>query len=167
MIYSRISSSTPLDHKKFAMCWSAMDIGGMVLCHVIHFTELTPNRDWTLHSIQPEPAHPSYRVIAALRLIHLHSDSGAVDTRPWKDTIAGLRDNISDDNEVAWRVSLQQLCEAIQIRASSHLELEASLINANTSWTNWMQGNVRMLWEEEVLTARMVLDSLAAGLVEA
>jgi hypothetical protein len=59
--------------------------------------------DWTLH-LSPSPPHPSYRVIACLRLY------------------SGKGDRISELNEIHWRASLSDICKRIALRASAQIK---------------------------------------------
>ena len=75
--------------------------------------------DWTMHS-SPTPAHPSYRLIAALRLYHTVSESaGSVPANSeelvdaWRRVLIGQEERISEENEQAWRGTLSRICESV------------------------------------------------------
>lgn len=131
--------------------------------------------DWTLHS-SPTPAHPSYRLITALRLFHCFDD-GAQKTVPlgeeaaellieeWRKVIHGEAEIISEANESRWRSNIQDMCELIVRRAEEGVEAVAQLEEPQDSpvWVKWMQGNIRLLWREELEVARSVLHSIQSG----
>jgi hypothetical protein len=132
-------------------------------------SQCSSNRNWTLHS-SPSPAYPSYRLITALRLYHINlgSASGIIPQevlQPWHDTLLGRRSMVSDENEAAWRESLAQICGILKTRA----ETEVSRLTTRTadikdvSWLAWMQDNIQALWQEEVLVAAAVAESVRHG----
>ena len=126
-------------------------------------------RDWTLHS-SPTPAHPSYRLMAALRLFHAVGDcaKGASareeDIEAWKAVIAGQKEAVSEANETAWRATLVKLCEDIAVRARKgigHIN-DISGLPAQP-WTGWAMQNIRLLWREEMEVATAVAASVRSG----
>ncbi|KAI0031839.1 hypothetical protein K488DRAFT_71128 [Vararia minispora EC-137] len=131
--------------------------------------------DWTLHTAPP-PAYPSYRLLSALRLLHVfvvdESPFGAVSTTDlalWRDTVAGLRDAVSESNERDVRRSLRSICDAVSVRAERSLDAlmkaKADEIGGPSAWSKFAVGNVAVLWKEERAVARAVLDSIEAGVV--
>ncbi|GBE82304.1 hypothetical protein BKA93DRAFT_760434 [Sparassis latifolia] len=126
--------------------------------------------DWSLHS-SPQPAHPSYRMITALRLYHVVESLGPqvppdsasdVILRSWKDTINGRTSSVSEDNERLWRNTLLDICELVAARARDGMRI--TLSGSGTSgWYSWMEENVRCLWREELEVATAVACSLRAG----
>lgn len=136
-------------------------------------SSLNPS-DWTMHS-SPTPAHPSFRLMAALRLYHLlpnsaekppHNPDAALE--PWYTVLTGQKDVISAANEQAWRDSLGRICEGVQDRARNVIEQLASAQEIvgqedKPGWFDWMARNVRLLWMEEKEVAEAVLASLIAG----
>lgn len=132
----------------------------------MHFSE------WTIHSA-PEPAHPSFRLITALRLYHSiplekilppHDDHGS-EVRAWRGTIAGTRDIISLVNEAAWRETLDKLCLGIDNETGVNLD------NLNKvgrewpvkSWVHYIRRCLFMLWREQQDAAWRVHESLQQG----
>jgi hypothetical protein len=128
-------------------------------------------REWTIHS-QPEPAHPSFRLISALRLHHSipqerilppHEDHEIV--RRWSDTISGHHDIVSPENETAWRETLDKLCLGIDNETGVYLD------NLNKvgrewpidSWVHYMRRCLLMLWREQQHAAWCVHQSLERG----
>jgi len=125
--------------------------------------------DWTLDSA-PSPAHPSYRLITALRLYHiaetLPDKSHAVPNemvRAWKDVLNGQRDMISAENEKLWRASLLDICESVRQRAEVGIQHTASALPDQEGWVDWMKGNILTLWREELDVATAVMCSVDAG----
>lgn len=125
--------------------------------------------DWTLHLL-PGPAHPSYRLITALRLYHLfpasakevppNSESLLV---PWKATLLGSAERVSKENEDAWRSTLLRLCDSLTDKARSVIASMNSMAAEDvdrTTWGHWMKNNIKMLWEEELYVASAVSESI-------
>lgn len=139
--------------------------------HFEIFTNLTPISDWTLHN-SPSPAHPSYRLITALRLYHttFESPSGTnireEALKPWQETLLGIRTMVSEENETAWRESLIQICETLTTRAKVGLSMLVTRPTSfgDASWLAWMQDNIQSLWREEALVAAAVSDSVRQGI---
>lgn len=130
-----------------------------------------PCRDWTLHS-SPPPAHPSYRLITALRLFHIIDDKGT--SLPlkseklvakWKDVINGNVDAISPSNEQEWRQGLLAICDQVVLRAKTGLEgiARSTFDGQSPEWLEWMKGNIRCLWQEELEVAQAVILSVESG----
>ncbi|VDB82967.1 unnamed protein product [Peniophora sp. CBMAI 1063] len=121
--------------------------------------------DWTIHSA-PAPAHPSYRLLTALRLAHvLISKHGTIGE--WRETLAGVRDLVSEENERAVRGTLREICTALISRAEDAAEeLEEVMLRVGREkegWRIWAAGNVRALWAEEKAVAQAVAASIDAG----
>jgi len=126
--------------------------------------------NWTLHS-SPTP-HPSYRLITALRLyciLPICSSSiplaPAEVLRPWRETMLGKRDCVSEENERSWRETVLRICTTLAERAASYTSaMAARNADANNQiWIHWMQGNIRMLWEEEGYVAAAVERAVRNG----
>ncbi|SJX62557.1 related to RKM2-ribosomal protein lysine methyltransferase [Sporisorium reilianum f. sp. reilianum] len=126
--------------------------------------ELLQNRgywgEFTLHPY-PEPAHPSHRLVPALRLAALdlhsstapkvakvkaqpgvkagkkaafHAQAGSTDLEKWEETLTGYRDTVSDDNEQQARDMLVELCTARRAEteaARQHLAAARSILDAH------------------------------------
>jgi len=126
--------------------------------------------DWTLHS-SPLPASPSFRVTSALRLHAMFCESSVIPKpvddvlRPWRKTLLGITDQVSGDNERAWRIILQQICRRLieegrrgKVRAAG-VELRVG----SNQWVGWMRSNIESLWDEQVVVAEAVLESIRDG----
>ena len=101
------------------------------------------NSGWTLHSA-PAPAHPSYRLITALRLYHafpagagkLESNTDSEATLDmWRGVVNGERASVSDENEALCRETLFQLCQKIEEEAARRIASLASLAKARDDET--------------------------------
>ncbi|PSR74907.1 hypothetical protein PHLCEN_2v9441 [Hermanssonia centrifuga] len=132
--------------------------------------------DWTLHS-SPTPAHPSYRLMIALRLYYAIPTS--IDTVPsapeeategWKKVLTGQAEVISVENEKSWRESLLDICDEIIDRARQNrdenirkLQQGLSLTEIEPPWLRWAIGNLNLLWGEEMEVAEAVAMSVRFG----
>ncbi|KIY50871.1 SET domain-containing protein, partial [Fistulina hepatica ATCC 64428] len=123
--------------------------------------------DWTLHST-PNP-HPSFRVMAALRLFHLVSQVPSSSTEKqalqvWRDTLSGKRDAVSSANEQAWRETLVSVCEDVKQHTVDGMQRTNRLRHPpDIDWRPWMQANIHMLWQEEFFVADAVRTTTLAG----
>ena len=125
--------------------------------------------DWTLDS-SPSPAHPSYRLITALRLIQIAANSDAKtgappesETQAWRDVLSGRRELISDENESGWREVLLGFCERISGRAQEGRDQATQDLANLEGWQAWMRENILYLWREELEVADAVARSIRAG----
>lgn len=127
-------------------------------------------REWTIHSM-PEPAHPSFRLISALRLYHAipqarimppQEDDDCI--RTWRDTISGHCDTISQVNEISWRETLDKLCLDIDNETRVYLD---NLNKIGREWPigswDYMKRCLLMLWREQQHVAWCVHQSLEKG----
>ncbi|KAG5715238.1 Ribosomal N-lysine methyltransferase set11 [Termitomyces sp. T112] len=123
--------------------------------------------DWTLHC-QPPPAHPSFRLITALRLYHHFPikemtvpPNAASALESWMATIMGTSEKISEENEEAWRNSLLRICRKRASDAKSALSsLKRKMYPSNPTWISLAKQNIMTLWEEELLVSTQVSDSI-------
>lgn len=131
------------------------------------------DRNFQLYE-SPPPAHPSWRLLVALRLINLdlfpENTPEEVDgiLSPWRKVALGIAETVSEENEAAVRRDLGQLCERLILRAESGMQrlMEVSEDQSDDDacdWFDWAKGNVRMLWEEERKVARAVQDASQSG----
>ncbi|KAF8741349.1 Oxidoreductase family, C-terminal alpha/beta domain, partial [Rhizoctonia solani] len=86
--------------------------------------------DWTFH-VQGGEARPSYRVITALRLLHVsinpENDSNH-ELQLWEDSIMGLVDNVSEENELKVRQSVIDLCKTVVERSKTKISFIRSQV---------------------------------------
>jgi len=124
--------------------------------------------EWTLHSSSP-PAHPSYRLITALRLLACFND--ATKSPPaepentldkWRKVTSGYEDIISPENEKRWKNQLREICVRVALRAQGQLEVIRRESNDEqmADWYPWARDNVRSLWQEELEVAENVIESI-------
>lgn len=139
------------------------------LRHSLMSILVTLGSEWTLDS-SPPPAHPSYRLITALRLIQLATSSevnaGVLSesaTQTWRDVLRGHRELISEDNERGWRDILLGICNRVSQRAQEGLDQTTRDLSGLEGWQAWMRENVLCLWREELVVADAVARSLRAG----
>ncbi|KAH9946169.1 SET domain-containing protein [Epithele typhae] len=129
--------------------------------------------DWTLHSA-PTPAHPSYRLTTALRLLHAvdhETDGPGLETAlaAWRAVVNGQAEPTSEANEDRWRRTLAQLCDDLARRARKNMEAVSAMTTMNgeeldtQGWKQWMVANVELLWTEEEVVAEAVAASVRAG----
>jgi len=128
--------------------------------------------DWTL-STSPNPAAPSFRLITALRLLAMGYEMPCVPTadeedvvcQPWRDTLLGKSDRISPGNEAKWRTILTIICNLVVGEGTAGLRctLCSRLDQQGSSWSGWMRDNIALLWLEQIVVGRAVLQSLEDG----
>jgi len=128
--------------------------------------------DWTLH-YAPEPAHPSWRLVVTLRLYHIvplsakHiplTPDGVL--RPWRDTLLGMQDLVSEENEYNWRHTLlSKICLPVVDRATAQIQIMRTRTPQRThnDTLSWMHNTIMMLWEEERRVGSAVAESIQAG----
>ncbi|KAF8628383.1 hypothetical protein AX15_003909 [Amanita polypyramis BW_CC] len=118
--------------------------------------------DWTMQST-PAPVHPSFRLITALRLYHVVPPTEASEdvVRPWMETILGIREEISKENEALWRKTLVEICEKVEAEAEKGIM--RARMETNGEWQKHMQDNIEQLWTEELWIARGVKKSVETG----
>jgi len=125
--------------------------------------------DWTLHS-SPLPASPSFRTTSALRLYAMFSELSGVPEpkladdilRPWRNTLLGIQDRVSDNNERAWKSTLRQICERVSEdgRIGKSLAMQFQAQSSDHEWVEWMRSNIEGLWDEQTVVADAVLRSI-------
>ncbi|EPQ58137.1 SET domain-containing protein [Gloeophyllum trabeum ATCC 11539] len=127
--------------------------------------------DWTVHS-SPKPAHPSFRLISALRLYHsVQVPTTSIPRNPdevldrWRDTLMGRHDSISPENEQAWRGTLLDICRKVIRRARKTLEeMNSSRPEQDADgWRQYAQDCIKTLWREELEVAEAVIVSVVNG----
>lgn len=132
---------------------------------IVHFARgLTAFRWWTLHS---KPAHPSYTLTMALRLVNLEvlrDEEREVDKertlRPWRNCLQGVTETVSEHNELRAKRMLGDICRTV-IRRS---EMRLTALNDDAGiMPDWVAENIRRLWEEEGVVAGLVLAGVLDG----
>ncbi|KAJ3503825.1 hypothetical protein NMY22_g18116 [Coprinellus aureogranulatus] len=129
--------------------------------------------EWTLHS-SPAPAHPSFRLVTALRLYHAIPLSVTVleDTeqvkdalRRWRSTTAGIQESMSEVNEMQWRETLGQICQRVVDSANEKTKSLESLgaCKSFEGSNGFLLECICSLWREELYVASAVMRSLQGG----
>lgn len=127
-------------------------------------------RDWTMYSA-PAPAHPSYRLITALRLYHIIPLSAEVIPPnseqlldQWRNTTLGHQDTISIENERLWRGTLLKLCEDVVRIGEAGVKRTCMVGNISAPASAFPVGyakvSIEALWKEETTVATAVMRSL-------
>lgn len=89
-------------------------------------------------------------------------ESSEDDIHPWFETILGVREYISKDNEERWRGTLVEICSKVEAEAKRGLlEIQSEILG---EWAKDMQENIAQLWEEELWVARSVKTSIERGI---
>ena len=86
--------------------------------------------------------------------------------KSWRDTLLGVADIISPENETRWRSTLAAICNLIVEEGAAGLQ-RASNSRAgerNPTWSEWMKDNIALLWSEQIVVAKAVLQSLEDGI---
>lgn len=78
----------------------------------------------------------------------------------------GKSDKISPGNEAEWRMILATICNLVVNEGSAGLQrtLCSRLDQKNHSWSGWMGDNIALLWSEQIVVAKAVLQSLESGI---
>lgn len=76
--------------------------------------------------------------------------------------LLGQRDVVSQENEIAWRATLLDICETLTVRATSGVAAVGRL-SLGDPWSVWMKDAIKALWREEDEVARAVAASVRAG----
>ncbi|PPQ81158.1 hypothetical protein CVT24_007942 [Panaeolus cyanescens] len=123
--------------------------------------------DWTLH-LSPEPAHPSYRLITALRLYHCvpvefvaECDDLERFIQEWRNVIYGVAMAVSDENERLWKITLGQICQTMILnsqKGADHIRLLRE--EGAMSLPAGVLFCIETLWEEENEVGKAVIKSL-------
>jgi hypothetical protein len=150
-------------------------------------------RDYTIHPF-PSPAHPSHRLLIALRLIAVdvrrpgagqHASSankeqvqqGGNNLKAWEDMVMGQSDIVCRENEVAVIDILRCMCEEIQTANSekeqamrnsllNHNHLDPSVSSRHHVDVNASKGFIEKLLQEENFIAQLLKDGIKDGLTD-
>lgn len=129
-----------------------------------HNELLAHNRNYTLHK-DPAPAHPSYRLLVALRLYHTSptSASASIDgentVANWRDMLDGFISVVSDSNEALVFGTLRSLCATVETEVEAGLGLLAKIEGEGDLWDS-AKKDVESLWESSRSIAKAVVQSL-------
>lgn len=120
--------------------------------------------DWSLHA-NPAPAHPSYRLIPILRLLHISLRDEKV-IRRWEQTVAGLLDEVSTTNTNSFRSTLTSLCQKYHSEAVNHLTRSNQIegLSGARSHQPMAAINRDLLWREQRDVTALVMESIDSGI---
>lgn len=115
-------------------------------------------------SAKPDPPSPSWRVLVALRLLHLRLPTLAVlsadSFAAWYNNINGVAETVSSANEAKVRASVQAICDAAAREAEEGVKRCEEVLRRwkkeGTDVDKEMEGNWRMVktvWDEDVRIA--------------
>lgn len=121
----------------------------------------------------PPPASPSWRVLAALRLLHVrlpqtHQTVKDDILEPWYDVIQGMSETISDYNEKQVSQTLRDICEELEVEFVKQLTLLVELqgtwkgVNISADLKTSL-GMVKSVCQEERNIVLEVLEDLDEG----
>ncbi|PWN36734.1 SET domain-containing protein [Meira miltonrushii] len=133
--------------------------------------------EYTIHPF-PSPAHPSYRLVLAARLIavDLHDNelnclekNGEI--KAWHQNVQGIRDNINPKNEERMHALLAGLCHLVCQDADQHIKaIKGSIPQLSPSHSQFPEeeaissaNNLIALHEEESHIARMLIQAIDSG----
>ncbi|KAG9128163.1 hypothetical protein FRC07_003992 [Ceratobasidium sp. 392] len=127
-------------------------------------------RDWTLH-VEDGVGRPSFRLLPTLRLFHVSLEpTPNRDLEFWENTLLGLADIVSAENESKVRDSIMALCRQIIGRSVVKVPLVQSKISAGQRRVGdgdegYLQvlRMAKSLCEEERLIAELVEKSIVDG----
>ncbi|KAF8514077.1 hypothetical protein JB92DRAFT_2920908 [Gautieria morchelliformis] len=131
--------------------------------------------NWTLHDT-PGPAHPSYRLLPALRLLQLSpqlspgtsSNDPTYDSpelKVWHETILGEKDFVSSDNERTVWQQLLEICEIVAKRSEEGLDRLQQACRGKDldGWRAYAVKAIRILWLEERRVSIALMQSIESG----
>jgi len=83
----------------------------------------------------------------------------------WRNTVLGVSDKISAENERLWRANLQSICEGIAAEGHSGKAKAGSFAVGSDAqpWAPWMKSNIESLWREQIVVADLLLQSIQDG----
>jgi hypothetical protein len=118
-------------------------------------------------SAKPDAPSPSWRVLVALRLLHLRLPTLAVlsadSLAAWYNNINGVTETVSSANEAKVRASVRAICDAAVREAEEGVKRCEEVLRKwkreGTGLDKEMEGNWRMVktvWDEDLRIARAV-----------
>jgi hypothetical protein len=130
--------------------------------------------EYTLHN-EPSPAHPSHRLLTALRLVHAQIPASALqryidapydkqkhtDLQAWLDILTGFTDRISDENEDTVYADLRSICRTMLEKAQkSLLALRSLQYPGSGQHVADAKRMVEQLWKNDCKILQGVIDSI-------
>ena len=102
------------------------------------------------------------RLISALRLLHaigndMEEDKIDFVVGRWRAVLWGQEEQISTENEKAWRSTVLDICKRIAEKAKMEIQSVQQRArktkSEDPSWARWMVGNIERLWREQLEVA--------------
>lgn len=130
--------------------------------------------EYTIHPF-PNPAHPSYRLLLAARLIAVELNDDELNSlekngeiHAWHQNVQGIRDNINPKNEQKMHALLANVCTSICQDADQHVDSINGSIPLQTGSFSTEEvissaKNLIALHEEETHIARMLIQAIDNG----
>lgn len=125
--------------------------------------------EYTIHPF-PTPAHPSFRLLLAARLIALElkeNDLNCLENsekiHAWYQNVQGIRDNINEKNEKLMHLLLIQMCNLIYKDSQQHisaLRTARSDSHSHNTETIASANSLIALHEEEERISRMLIHTI-------
>lgn len=85
----------------------------------------------------------------------------------WRAVLLGQADQISEENEKAWRSTLLVICQQIARKGKMEIQLVQQRArrtgSGDPSWMGWMLKNIETLWREQYEVAEATAESICAG----
>lgn len=143
------------------------------------------NRNYTIHPF-PLPAHPSFRLVIALRLLLLPLDTTAgrqingqkkqkindvdLQIKTWEEMLMGHRDIVSTENEAAVQAALLQICKVIETQSKDKKAACLDVLShLNVTQTKKIQAKSNLvinLLNEELKISLMMQSAISNGLTD-
>jgi len=120
-----------------------------------------------MHSA-PVPAHPSYRLLIALRLMHVLLSAKKClmkyEMQEWREMVAGTRDTVSKTNEQETLGSVLEISAVLRDRAEKMTSaIQKEKEHRYSGWSVIAVETVSALWKEEKAVADAVASSVRRG----
>ncbi|QRV91093.1 RuBisCO LSMT substrate-binding protein [Ceratobasidium sp. AG-Ba] len=126
--------------------------------------------DWTLH-VEDGVGRPSYRLLPVLRLVHISlGPTSGRELELWENTILGLAEVVSAENEHGARASLIEICERITRESEISTPIVKNKMETAQGAEHKGEGYLHalcmalVLWEEAHRVAEFVKKAVVDGI---
>ncbi|QRW05180.1 SET domain-containing protein [Ceratobasidium sp. AG-Ba] len=126
--------------------------------------------DWTLH-VEDGVGYPSYRLLPVLRLAHISlGPTSGRELKLWENTILGLAEVVSAENEHGARASLIEICERVTRESEISTPIVKNKMEAARGAEHKDEGYLHalcmalVLWEEAYQVAELVKKAVVDGI---